>query len=56
MIINHSEAAWVADVQMKIYQAIAASAKTPPIDGQTFINEMLKRFANKSKIELGVNS
>ncbi len=42
-----SETAWVADVQIKIDEAIAASEETPPIDGKTFINEILERFAKR---------
>jgi antitoxin ParD1/3/4 len=46
---QRSEDEWVADVRIKIDEAIAASAETPPIDGETFINEILERFANKRK-------
>jgi len=49
---QRSEAAWVEDVRTKIDEAILASEQTPPIDGETFINEILERFANKRKTEL----
>ena len=35
---------WVEDVREKIDAAISASDHTPPIDGQTFVNQILKRF------------
>jgi antitoxin ParD1/3/4 len=34
----------VEDVREKIDAAISASDHTPPIDGQTFVNQILKRF------------
>ncbi|NJL91498.1 MAG: transcriptional regulator [Coleofasciculaceae cyanobacterium SM2_1_6] len=49
---ERSEAAWVAEVRTKIDEAILASEETPSIDGETFINEILERFANKRKTEL----
>ena len=35
---------WVEDVREKIDAAISASEQTPPIDGETFVNQMLERF------------
>jgi hypothetical protein len=35
---------WVEDVREKIDAAISASEQTPPIDGETFINQILERF------------
>ncbi|MEA5603645.1 ribbon-helix-helix domain-containing protein [Nostoc sp. UHCC 0252] len=35
---------WVEDLQEKIDAAILASDKTPPIDGETFVNQVIKRF------------
>jgi antitoxin ParD1/3/4 len=35
---------WIADVGSKIDEAIAASKNTPPVDGKTFINEILEQF------------
>jgi hypothetical protein len=35
---------WVEDVREKIDDAISASEQTPPIDGETFVNQILERF------------
>jgi hypothetical protein len=35
---------WVEDVRGKIDAAISASEQTPPIDGETFVNQILERF------------
>jgi hypothetical protein len=35
---------WVEDVREKIDAAISASEQTPPIDGETFVNQILERF------------
>jgi antitoxin ParD1/3/4 len=35
---------WVADTQAKIDAAILTSEQTPPIDGETFVNQILERF------------
>ncbi len=32
------------DVREKIDEAIAASENTPPIDGETFVNQIIERF------------
>jgi antitoxin ParD1/3/4 len=37
-----ADTAWVKDVQKKVDAAI--SEQTPPIDGETFVNEILERF------------
>jgi antitoxin ParD1/3/4 len=37
-----ADTAWVKDVQKKVDAAI--SEPTPPIDGETFVNEILERF------------
>lgn len=39
-----AETEWVEDVREKIDAAIAASDHTPPIDGETFVNQILERF------------
>jgi antitoxin ParD1/3/4 len=39
-----ADAAWSEDVGEKIDAAILASEQTPPIDGETFINQILERF------------
>lgn len=41
---DRSEAAWVEEVQTKIDAAIEASTHTPPIDGESFIDQILERF------------
>ena len=35
---------WVEDVREKIDAAISVSEQTPPIDGETFVNQILERF------------
>lgn len=39
-----AETEWVEDVREKIDQAIAVSDHTPPIDGETFVNQIIERF------------
>ena len=39
-----ADAAWIEDVGEKIDAAILASEHTQPIDGETFINQILERF------------
>ncbi|MEH2202569.1 MAG: type II toxin-antitoxin system ParD family antitoxin [Nostoc sp.] len=39
-----ADAEWVEDVREKIDAAILASDQTPPIDGETFVNQILERF------------
>jgi antitoxin ParD1/3/4 len=39
-----ADAAWVEEVRTKVEEAIEASKHTPPIDGETFINQILERF------------
>lgn len=41
---DNAEAEWVEDVREKIDAAIAALDSTPPIDGETFVNQILERF------------
>lgn len=41
---EQAEAEWSEDVGTKIDAAISASEETPPLDGETFINEILERF------------
>ncbi|MEB3278906.1 MAG: type II toxin-antitoxin system ParD family antitoxin [Lyngbya sp.] len=40
---EQAEAEWLEDVRTKIDAAISASEETPPLDGETFINEILER-------------
>jgi antitoxin ParD1/3/4 len=35
---------WINMVRVKVTAAIEASKHTPPIDGETFINQILERF------------
>jgi ferritin len=41
---QQAENVWVEDVRSKIDAAISASEQTSPIDGETFINQILERF------------
>lgn len=41
---DHAEAEWVENVREKIDAAIVASDHAPPIDGETFVNQILERF------------
>jgi antitoxin ParD1/3/4 len=41
---DRADAKWIEDVREKIDAVILASDKTPPIDGETFVNQVLKRF------------
>lgn len=41
---ERAEAEWVEDVGYKIDAAISAAEENPPVDGKTFINEILERF------------
>lgn len=39
-----SNAEWTKDVKVKIDAAISTSEHTPPIDGESFVNQILARF------------
>jgi antitoxin ParD1/3/4 len=41
---ERAETEWVEDVREKIDAAIAVSKHTPPIDGETFVNQIIERF------------
>jgi antitoxin ParD1/3/4 len=41
---DRADAEWVEDVRAKIDAAIKISSHTPPIDGETFLNQILERF------------
>ncbi|MBD1907782.1 type II toxin-antitoxin system ParD family antitoxin [Funiculus sociatus GB2-A5] len=41
---DRAETEWVEDVREKIDAAISASDHTPPIDGETFVTQILERF------------
>jgi antitoxin ParD1/3/4 len=46
---DRSDAEWVAEVRSKIDAAIEASTHTPPIDGETFVNQILERFQSANQ-------
>ncbi|MGR3274323.1 ribbon-helix-helix domain-containing protein [Acaryochloris marina NIES-2412] len=41
---EQSDDDWVEDVRQKIDAAMEASQHTPPVDGETFVNEIVERF------------
>ena len=41
---QQAENVWVEDIRTKIDAAISASEQAPPIDGETFVNQILERF------------
>ncbi len=41
---DQADAEWINSVRTKIDAAIATSEHTPPIDGKTFINQILAQF------------
>lgn len=41
---DRAEAEWMKDVREKIDAAIAVSQHKAPIDGETFVNQILERF------------
>jgi hypothetical protein len=41
---QQAENVWVEDVRSKVDAAILASERTPPLDGETFVNQILERF------------
>jgi hypothetical protein len=44
---QQAENVWVEDVRSKIDDAISASEQTPPIDGETFVNQILERLRDR---------
>ncbi len=48
---DRADAEWVEEVRSKIDAAIAASDDTPPIDGETFVNQILERFGQTHQAE-----
>jgi ferritin len=46
---QQAENRWVEDIRAKIDAAISASEQTPPIDGETFVNQILERFQRDSE-------
>lgn len=41
---EQSDIEWINSVRAKVDAAIAASQNTPPLDGETFVNQILARF------------
>ncbi|AFY91423.1 ribbon-helix-helix domain-containing protein [Chamaesiphon minutus] len=41
---DRADSEWSRQVGVKIDEAISASDRTPPIDGETFVNGILERF------------
>ncbi|MBD2776547.1 ribbon-helix-helix domain-containing protein [Iningainema tapete] len=41
---EQADADWINSVREKIDAAVAISEHTPPIDGKTFVNQILKHF------------
>ncbi len=41
---DRSETEWVDNIRAKIDAAVEVSNHTAPIDGETFVNEILERF------------
>ncbi|MEH1871342.1 hypothetical protein [Nostoc sp.] len=48
---DRTDAEWVEDVREKIDAAILASDQTPPIDGETFVNQILERFRQRHQAQ-----
>jgi len=46
---DRADAEWVEEVRTKIDAAIEASTHTPPIDGETFVNQILERFQSANQ-------
>jgi hypothetical protein len=47
---QQAENVWVEDIRTKIDAAISASEQTPPIDDETFVNQILERFQSGSEV------
>ncbi|WP_107668903.1 type II toxin-antitoxin system ParD family antitoxin [Cyanothece sp. BG0011] len=43
---EQTDAEWIKDIRQKIDDAILESEKSPPVDGETFINQIIDRFQN----------
>lgn len=41
---EQNDAEWIEDIRQKISDAMLESEKTPPVDGETFVNQMIDRF------------
>ncbi|OUL17608.1 type II toxin-antitoxin system ParD family antitoxin [Nostoc sp. 106C] len=41
---EHADTEWINSVRTKIDAAITTNEQTPPIDGKTFVNQILEHF------------
>lgn len=41
---ERTENVWIENIRKKIDEATLASDQTPPIDGETFVDQILERF------------
>ncbi|TAE60038.1 MAG: transcriptional regulator [Nostocales cyanobacterium] len=48
---DRAESEWVKEVREKIDAAIAISEHTAPIDGETFVNQILDRFQQQRQVQ-----
>jgi len=48
---DRNEAEWVKEVREKIDAAISISEHTPPIDGETFVSQILERFQQQRQVK-----
>mgnify|MGYP001058389350 CR=1 FL=1 len=48
---NCGDAEWVESVRSQIDAAIEVSKDTPPIDGESFVNEMLERLEKARQVK-----
>ncbi|MEH1926755.1 ribbon-helix-helix domain-containing protein [Nostoc sp.] len=46
---DRADTEWIEAVREKIDAAILASDQTPPIDGETFVNQIIERFRQGQK-------
>ncbi|MDJ0597466.1 MAG: type II toxin-antitoxin system ParD family antitoxin [Crocosphaera sp.] len=46
---EQTDAEWIEYIRQKIDDAIVESEKSPPVDGETFINQIIDRFQNIHK-------
>jgi antitoxin ParD1/3/4 len=48
---DRADGEWVEEVREKIDAAISTSDRTPPIDGETFVNQILERFRQTDRAQ-----
>jgi len=48
---DRADTAWIEDVREKIDAAISTSDQTSPIDGETFVSEVLERFGASASVQ-----